>query len=341
VAGQEPILQNDSARLWDIGDGVTCLEFTSKMNSLDPLTLELIELAVDEVHHNYKAMIIYNDAENFCVGANIGFLMLSAMMKDYRALERILKQGQDAMMALKYADFPVIAAPSGLALGGGCEILLHADFVQAHRETYAGLVEVGVGVVPGWGGCKEMVLRQLRHQAKTESSMRKFGAWFNFLSPVKTINTMPALKNAIMAISTARVGKSADEVAEFTLLDMAVTANRSRLLVDAKNKALELADGYVAPERPEPISLPGKSGRALFEMGIKSAIKSGKATEYDGIISRKLAYVLTGGDTDITDHITEEELLRLEREMFIECLKDKRSIARIETMLNTGKPLRN
>ena len=158
-ASGKPILKNGSASLWDIGDGVACLEFHSKMNALDPDRLGLVKQALDHVGKKMKALVIHNEAENFSVGANVGLALFAANVALWPMIDDLIGQGQAVMKAMKYAPFPVVGAPSGMALGGGCEILLHAGAVQAHAETYMGLVEVGVGVVPGWGGCKEMLLR--------------------------------------------------------------------------------------------------------------------------------------------------------------------------------------
>ena len=340
--GQKPIIKNGSASLWDIGDGVACLEFTSKMNSLDPDSLTLIAKATEIVKENYKGLVIYNDSDNFCVGANIGVLLFAANTACWNIISDIIKQGQDTYMGLKYAPFPVVSAPSGMALGGGCEMLLHSDAVAAHVELYTGLVEVGVGVVPGWGGCKEMVYRQLAKRAKADSIAAKLGGMFSFISPVKTINTMPALQDAFMNISMAKVAKSAEEASDMLILNekSRITMNRKRLLPDAKALCLELAEDYVAPQTNS-ISLPGKTGMKAFEMGIRNFEKSGKATPHDVTVSKAVARVLTGGETDITKELTEQEVLDLEREEFDKLVKDEKTLARIEHMLEKGKPLRN
>lgn len=338
----KPIIKNGSAALWDIGDGVTCFEFTSKMNSLDPMTLELLAKATEETKKNYKAMVVYNDSDNFCVGANIGVLLFAANVAAWKEIDGIIKQGQDAYMGLKYAPFPVVGAPSGMALGGGCEILLHCDAVQAHCELYTGLVEVGVGLVPGWGGCKEMMYRELKNRAESDMWAAKLGGWFSWLSPIKTLNAMPALVNAMTNISTARVSKSAEQAKNLTIINnkSGITMNRGRLLADAKKKALSMVEGYQVPETYN-ISLPGKTGRTAIEMKLKDLEKTGQATPYDMVVSRAVAQVLTGGETDITEELTEQQMLDLERTEFVKLVKNKGTLDRIEHMLNTGKPLRN
>jgi len=196
-----------------------------------------------------KALVVYNDSDNFCVGANIGVLLFAANVAAWKEIDGIIKQGQDAYMGLKYSNFPVVGAPSGMALGGGCEILLHCDAVQSHVELYTGLGEVGVGLVPGWGGCKEFIYRELKARAESDMWAAKMGGWFSWLSPIKTLNAMPALINAMMNISTAKVSKSAEQAKNLKVIRDCcdITMNRARLLADAKQKALDLVEGGYTP----------------------------------------------------------------------------------------------
>lgn len=340
--GAKPVEKNASVSVWDVGDGVLCVEFTSKMNSLDPMSLEMIAKLPDIVQRGFKGVIIGNDAENFCVGANIGVLLFAANVAAWSMIDGIIKQGQDAYMGLKYAPFPVVSAPAGMALGGGCEILLHSDAVQAHVETYTGLVEVGVGIVPGWGGCKEMLIRHLKKRAESDSLSAKMGGMFSFISPVKTLNTMPAIEPAFRYISMAKVSKSAEEARDMLILNekSGITMNRRRLLADAKALCLNLAKDYAPPE-PAVISLPGKTARTALDMAIKGAVKAGQATPHDVVVSKAVGQVLSGGNTDITGELTEQDILDLEREVFVELAQNPDTLARIEHMLETGKPLRN
>ncbi|PIR37451.1 MAG: 3-hydroxyacyl-CoA dehydrogenase [Alphaproteobacteria bacterium CG11_big_fil_rev_8_21_14_0_20_39_49] len=340
--GNKPILKNPSASLWDIGDGIACLEYTSKMNSVDPMILEMIEKSIEIVQKQYKGLVIANDSDNFCVGANIGVLLFAANVAAWKDIREIIKRGQDAYMALKFAPFPVVTAVSGMALGGGCEILMHSDAVQAHVETYTGLVEVGVGIVPGWGGCKEMLIRNIDKRLDEQTVTAKLGRMFSALSPIKTINTMPAIIRAFENIGLAKVAKSAEEAKDMLiLLDKdSITMNRKRLLSDAKDKCLELVDGYNPPQMRS-ISLPGKTARAALNMAIDGYVKNGKATKYDEVVSKALATVLSGGNTDITKELTEQDLLNLELDVFMELVKNEGTLDRIEHMLETGKPLRN
>lgn len=341
--GQKPVAKNGSAALWDIGDGVLCLEYTSKMNAVDPMTLEMIQKSIEIVKTGgYKGLVIGNDSDNFCVGANIGFLLYSANMAGWKIIENTIKQGQDTYMALKYAPFPVVTAVSGMALGGGCEVLLHSDAVQAHVETYTGLVEVGVGVIPGWGGCKEMLIRQKAERLKEAGVAAKLGRMFKSIGLVHTANTMPSISKAFEYIALAKVAKSAEEARDMLILREGdrITMNRKRLLPDAKKRVLELAPGYTPPE-PVTIQLPGRTARAALFMAINGFVKSGKATAHDEVVSKTLAEVLSGGETSIHKPLTEQNLLDLELQMFMKLIRTRGTLDRIEHMLENGKPLRN
>ena len=318
-----PVLKNGSAALWDIGDGVACFEFTSKMNALDPDTMDLLMRAIHRVAKDFKALVIYNEGANFSVGANLGLALFAANIAAWTEIENLVAQGQTTYRMLKYAPFPVVGAPSGMALGGGCEILLHCDAVQAHAETYVGLVEVGVGLIPGWGGCKEMLQR-----------------WFALGRLPK--GPMPPIAKAFETISTATVAKSAAEAKELLFLKSTdgVTMNRYRLLADAKARALKLAADYKPPE-PQLLNLPGPSAKVAMKMAVDSFARLGKATPYDKIVSDALAEVLSGGETDITETIDEDGLLKLERESFRKLIRRPETLARIDHMLTTSKPLRN
>jgi 3-hydroxyacyl-CoA dehydrogenase len=319
----QPLLKNGSAALWDVGDGVVVFEFTTKMNTFDQQIMELIGEATALVQRKYKALVIYNEGPNFSAGANLGQALSIMQAGDWAAMERLTGGGQQAFKALKYAPFPVVVAPAGLALGGGCEISLHADAIQAHAETYIGLVEVGVGIVPGWGGCGEMLDRIAR-------------------TPGMPKGPMPAVAKAFELISTARVSKSAADAREMMILRPSdgISMNRDRLLADAKAKALELVPGYQPPEPPT-FRLPGESGRTAIAAALRDYRAKGMATEYDEVVGGRLAEVLTGGDADLVDVVTEEDLLALERKALVESARDPRTQARIRHMLETGKPLRN
>jgi len=320
---QQPVRHNSSASLWDIGDSVLCLEFHSKMNSIDPDILGMIDTAVEIIPNNYKALVLYNEAENYSVGANIGLALFAANVAAWPQIEGMVKSGQDTYKALKYAPFPVVGAPSGMALGGGCESLLHCDAIQAHAESYIGLVEVGVGLIPAWGGSKEMLMR-----------------WV--LNPKRAKGPMPAISKAFELISTATVSTSADEAKSHLFMRPTdgITMNRERLLFDAKNRALLLAEGYLPPEQLQ-ISLPGATARTALNLAVTSFVLSGKATEYDGVIADQLAMVLSGDETDIAELHTEDDLFTLERKAFVTLIKQAETLDRVQHTLETGKSLRN
>ncbi|WP_120300530.1 MULTISPECIES: 3-hydroxyacyl-CoA dehydrogenase/enoyl-CoA hydratase family protein [unclassified Sphingomonas] len=319
----QPILTNLSASLWDVGDGVAALEFHTKMNALDDQVVALINEAIPVVRERFKALVVYNEASNFSAGANLGAAMFAVGAGLWDMVEASVAGGQQAYKALKYAPFPVVSAPAGLALGGGCEILLHSDAVQAHAETYAGLVECGVGLVPGWGGNGEMLDRWTKSRTLPNGPM-------------------PVLTKVFQAVSTAQVAKSAAEAKEMMILRKAdgITMNRDRLLADAKAKALSLVEGYAPPEKPT-FRLAGASGRTGLNMAVSDFHKKGMATDYDLVVADRLAEVLTGGEADLVDTVTEDQLLDLERAAFMASVKDQRTQARVVHMLQTGKPLRN
>ena len=319
-----PIARNMSSSLWDIGDGVACLEFTSKMNSLNPFILWMVEKAVKQLpKRGFKALVIYNEGANFSVGVNIALLLYAAKLKLWPFVRWILKRGQGAFKKLKFAPFPVVGAPSGMALGGGCEILLHCDALQAHSETYMGLVEVGVGIVPGWGGCKELLCRWA-------SSKKRAGG------------PMPAIINTFQDIAMAFVSKSAMEAQEHLFLRPhdGITMNRDRVLFDAKNLALELANNYTSP-KPQALHLPGPTGHTALALGIHDFIQKGVASKHDGLIGKELARVLSGGATDLLDTVSEDDILDLERAAILTLAGTEKTLSRVEHMLKTGKPLRN
>jgi len=319
----QPVSKNLSASLWDIGDGVLCLEFHSKMNSLNPFILSMIRKAIKRVPEGYRALVVYNEGSNFSVGANIGLLLVAMKLRAWFAVNFLIRSGQDVYCELKYAPFPVVGAPSGMALGGGCEILLHCDAVQAHAETYTGLVEVGVGIIPGWGGCKEMLQR-----------------WF--VNPNRRQGPMPPVIKVFETLAMAVVAKSAAEAQDLLILrpNDGISMNRNRLLADAKAKALKLAENYTPPEKFE-ISLPGRTAKAAMSLAIDGFRMSGKATPHDVIVGNALAEVLSGGETDITENLSEGDLLGLERNIFVKLARNPASQDRVQHMLKTGKPLRN
>ncbi len=320
----KPLRKNGSCALWDAGDGIVLLEFTSKMNSLDPEILGLIrELPTWIPANGYRGLVIGNDGDNFSVGANLGFFLYAINTASWGMMSDAIREGQNAMMGLKFAPFPVVVALAGMALGGGCEMTLHADAVQAHMESYIGLVEVGVGIIPGWGGCKEMLVRTMGQDKPG------FGG------------AMPKLKQLFETIGTAKVSSSAQEARDLLFLNdkSRITMNRTRLLADAKELCQSLATDYVPPV-PIEVALPGASARIALNLALKGMAAIGKASPHDITVLEGLGEVLTGGDSK-KKFLTEQDLLDLEHDVFMRLIRTKPSLARIEHMLETGKPLRN
>ena len=320
----ERVAGNGSASLWDIGDKVICLEFHSKMNAVDEGIMMMASQALKIIPaQGYEALVIHNEGTNFSVGANVGLALFAANIAAWPKITESVKQGQDVYKNLKFAPFPVIGAPSGMALGGGCEILLHCDALEAHAETYMGLVEVGVGLVPAWGGCKEMLLR-----------------WSD--NPKHAKGPMPAVSKVFETVATATVAKSAEEARSLLYLRPGdgIVMNRDRLLARAKERALSMAKDYTPPE-PRALRLPGPSGEAAMTLVLNDFRRAGKATEHDVTVGKKLAHVLAGGKVDPTDTLTEDKVLGLERTAIVSLLRTSPTLDRIEHMLETGKPLRN
>ncbi len=338
----EPVIKTASAAVWDIGDGVLCFEFTGKMNALDDQVFDAYQKSIKLIGDgsgDYKALVIHNEGTHFSAGANLGLAMFAANIALWPQIQALVDGGQKVYQQLKHAPFPVVSAPSGMALGGGCEILLHSDHVQAHAETYCGLVEVGVGVLPAWGGCKEMILRYMaEEQDNYDKATGGKTLWF---SPKNT--PMGAVRKAFELIAMATVAKSAQEAKQYKYLKDTdgITMNRDRLLFDAKQKALELAKDYKAPEKVEDIRLPGPGGKMALDLAVDDLRTSGKATPYDVVVSESVARVLTGDQADWTQPVSEDHILKLEREEFMKLVKNNGTMDRIEHMLTTGKPLRN
>jgi 3-hydroxyacyl-CoA dehydrogenase len=331
----KPLVGNKSASVWDLGDGVLCFEMHAEArgvirNMLDGDVLGILEKALALAGSTYKALVLYNDDPreqpqkvSFSQGANIGMVAMSANIRLWGKIEQGMKDGQKIYQAMRYAKFPVVGAPVGLALGGGCEMLLHCAAVQAYAESYIGLVEAGVGLVPGWGGCASMLARW---QADKQAPK----------------GPMPAVAKVFETISTAQVSRSAAQAMELKFLSATdgITMNRDRLLADAKAKALAMVEGYKPPEPPV-LRLPGASGRVALKMAVDGMAARGLATPHDITVSAALAEVLTGGDAEWIDPLTEHDVMALERKSFLALIKTKESQARLKSIIDTGKPLRN
>ncbi len=320
----KPLLKNASAALWDIGDGVACFEFTSKANALDEQIMTLLGKTIELVRERFRALVIHNEGTNFSLGANLGLALFAANIAAWGEIEKSVAAGQQVYQTLKYAPFPVVAAPAGMALGGGCEILLHSDAIQAHAELYAGLVEAGVGLIPGWGGCKEML-----------------GRWK--ANPKLPRGPMPASAKVFELVSTAAVSKSAAEALENGILRESdgITMNRDRLLADAKARALALAKDYKPPAPYEFKLLPGASGALGMRLAAEAFQRRGIASAHDVTVAGHLAYILSGGEADPVDTVTEAQILDLERQAFMALVRTGPTLARVEHTLETGRPLRN
>jgi 3-hydroxyacyl-CoA dehydrogenase len=307
------VKKNGGASLIDIGDGVLCLEFHSKMNSLGDDQISLIRAGIEETSKNFEAMIVANQGENFSVGANLMLVLLAAQEEEWEELEAAINRFQQATMLIKYAPKPVVSAPFGLTLGGGCEIAIHSARVQASAETYMGLVEVGVGVIPGAGGTKEMLVR--------------FGN----------------AQKAFELIAYAKVATSAAEARSFGLLrpQDQITMNPERLIDDAKALALSIAPNYIAGVPRTDIEVGGAEDLALLKTGVYLARQGNYITDYDTVVGEKLAYVLSGGPLTGRQTVSEQYLLDLEREAFLSLCGQRKTQERMQHMLKTGKPLRN
>ena len=322
--GENAIYRNPSIRLWDMGDHILLAEFTSKMNAIDPLIMEgLTEAANLCESGNFKGIVIGNDGTNFSAGANLGLASFICNVGAWDEVDKFVQGGQLTFMSLKHGNFPVVGAPSGLALGGGCEVLLACDRIQAHSESYIGLVEVGVGVVPAWGGCKEMLRR-----------------WID--DPSSPKGPMGSIVKIFENLGTAKVASSAQEAKDmkFLLGNDDITMNRSRLLNDAKEVCLNMVEDYSPPE-PSGYQLPGPSGKAALDLAVSDLVKAGHATPHDVVVTNELAYVLTGGNTDYLDELSVDNILDMERESFVKLVKTEATLDRFEHMLTKGKPLRN
>ena len=322
--GQKPIFGNSSASLWNMDDEILLAEFHSKMNAIDPLIMEVLSEASSLCENgDFKGLVIGNDGSNFSAGANLGLFSFVANVGAWDEAEKFVFGGQMTFMMLKHGNFPVVGASSGLAIGGGCEVLLACDSIQAHSESYIGLVEVGVGLVPAWGGCKEMITR-----------------WNK--DPNQPKGPMASIVKIFQNIGTAKVATSAQEAKSLKFLNSndGITMNRSRLLHDAKQKCLDLIKDYKAP-LPNDHSLAGPSGKATLDLAVKDLEKAGHATSHDVTVTDYLAYILTGGDTDPTETVSDDKILEMEKEGIMALMKIEKTMDRIESMLTTGKPLRN
>jgi 3-hydroxyacyl-CoA dehydrogenase len=322
------IKKNAGASLIDIGDGVACLEFHSKMNAIGGDTLQMLKSALAEVEKNFVGLVVGNQGVNFCVGANIMLMLMEAQEENWEELDMMGRVFQSATMSLRYSPKPVVVAPFQMVFGGGCEMVLHADRVRAAAETYIGLVEVGVGIIPAGGGTKEMLLRAMDSIPKG----------------VDDADPFPFLKRAFETIALAKVATSAEEARNFGFLttDDSISMNADRLIADAKKEVLALAaSGYVEPQQRKDILALGAPALATLKLGIHQMKRAGYISDHDAEIGTQLARILTGGDLNHPTRVSEQYLLDLEREAFLSLVGMRKTQERLGHMLKTGKPLRN
>jgi len=316
---------NSGATLFDLGDGILNLEFHTKMNTMGEEVIEGVNYAIETAEKEYNGLVIGNQGPNFSAGANLAMLFMYAIEQEYDEINMMIAHFQNTMMRVRYSSIPVIVAPHGLSLGGGCEMTLHADRVQAAAETYIGLVEVGVGLIPAGGGTKELTKR-------VSDSIEEGDVELN------------ALQNAFMNIATAKVATSAQESYDMHILRRGdgITLNKDRQIADAKMLAIELAEaGYTQPTQATNIKVQGRTGMALFYAGINGMRLGNYITDHDMMIAKKIANVMCGGDLSYPQEVSEQYLLDLEREAFLSLTGEKKTLERIQAILQGQKPLRN
>ena len=321
------IKKNSAASLVDIGDGVACLEFHSKMNSLGGDTIQMMKYAVDEVEKNHVGLVIGNQGGNFSAGANIMMILLAAQEEEWDDIDLGVRQLQNAIMRLRYSAKPVVTAPYGLTLGGGCEITMHGDKARAAAETYIGQVEVGVGLIPAGCGTKELTMRAMDAAKKTPDA-----------------DPLAFLKKTFELIGMGKVATSAQEARSWGILreSDAISMNGDRLIADAKQEVLNLASaGYVQPVQRTDIFVMGEQAQAAMKLALHMMRRGGFISEHDELIGKKLAHVMSGGDLNHSTYVSEQYLLDLEREAFVSLCGERKTQERIAAMLKTGKPLRN
>jgi 3-hydroxyacyl-CoA dehydrogenase len=320
------VQSNAGASLIDLGDGVICCEFHSKMNSIGGDIGAMIHAGIARLSSDFDAMVIANQAPNFSVGANLMLLLIGAQEGEWDEIHMAVRQFQRVNMAIKYAPGPVVAAPQGMALGGGCEISMHSARIQATGESYIGLVETGVGLVPGGGGTKEMLIRANEHSAGGEN-----------------LDLFHALKPIFETIAMAKVSTSGEEARSLGFLRPSdlISMNRDRQVADAKRTALAMVRAGYHPPAPAEIRVLGDEFLAAAKLAIHMLVRGEFATEYDGVVGRKLANILAGGALSAPQMVSEQYILDLEREAFVSLCGERKTQERVAHTLKTGKPLRN
>lgn len=320
------VWKNSNAALYDIGDDVVALQWSTKMNSIGSEVLEAVNKSIGIAEEKFKGLVIANDGANFSAGANVGMIFMFAIEQEYDELDFAIRLFQNSMMRVRYSSVPVVIAPHGLTLGGGCEMNLHADKICAAAESYIGLVELGVGLIPGGGGTKEFVLRASDEMHEDEP---------------ETIT----LKNRFLTIATAKVATSALESFDLGIMRKGhdeVVVNQGRRIAVAKRSVIELSDsGYTTPVQRKDIKVLGRSALGALYAGINGMWRGNYATDHDALVARKLAYVMCGGDLTEPSLVSEQYLLDLEREAFLSLCGERKSLERIQSVLKSGRPVRN
>lgn len=320
------VWKNSACKMYDIGDGIAGFEWNTKMNTIGGEVLEGLNKAITVAEQQFNGLVIANETANFSAGANVGMIFMLAIEQEYDELDLAIRMFQNTMMRVRYSSVPVVIAPHGLTLGGGCEMNLHADAVCAAAETYIGLVELGVGLIPGGGGTKEFALRAAAELHDDEPE------------------NIP-LKNRFLTIATAKVATSAVEAFDLGILRKgtdSVIINKNRRIAEAKATALLLANrGYTMPVQKNNIRVLGRAAMGAMYAGINGMWRAGFATDHDALVARKLAYVMCGGDLSEQQFVSEQYLLNLEREAFLSLCGEKKTLQRLESVLKTGKPVRN
>jgi 3-hydroxyacyl-CoA dehydrogenase len=326
IRSSKTIWKNSGTTITDLGDGIINLEFHTKMNTIGSEVIEGLNKAITLAEQNYRGLVISNEGANFSAGANVGMIFMMAVEQEFDDLNMVVKAFQNTMMRVRYSSVPVVAAPHQMALGGGCELCLHADKVVAHAELYMGLVEFGVGLIPGGGGTKEFALRLSDELQQGDIELNNF-------------------RDRFLTIGQAKVSTSAYEAFELGYLKKGrdvVVVSRNRLLAEAKRHCLLLAEeGYVQPVKRKDIRVLGKQALGLGYVGANSMYSGHYISEHDVKISQKLAYVMAGGDLSQPTQVSEDYLLNLEREAFISLCAERKTLERIQSILKGGKVLRN
>ena len=326
LKGQTEISKNAGATLYDMGEGVACVEFHTKMNALDDDIFEIVNQGLARAETEFEGLVIGNEADNFSAGANLFMVVVAAQQGMWDTLEGAVKKLQDLNMRMRYFPKPVVIAPAGLALGGGCEVSMHASRVVAAAETYIGLVELGAGVIPAGAGTKEIMRRVINPAMKTENA-----------------EVLPYLQRAFLQIGQAKVATSAWEARDMGIFGPQdrIVLNRDHLLTEAKKEVLHMVEAGYTPPAPELIYASGRDMRGALLVGAWMFAKGGYITEYDNVIAGKLAHVIAGGELSKPAWVSEQYILDLEREAFLSLCGEEKTQARMWALLNTGKPLRN